>query len=121
MNFVLVEKLVVTRTVKVLVPDHENPDAYREQTFKAVFNVVPADEAREMDKAYLALPAEEREAHEHDFLRRALAGWEGVEDASGNPVTFTPAALDQALKFPWFAKGVYAAYRDMATGARAGN
>lgn len=45
-------------------------------------------------------------------LARIVTGWEGVHDAEGQPLPFTPENLRLAAEIPYFAVGVVRAYMD---------
>lgn len=123
MRFTIVDELVAKKTVTVLVPSTSIPDTVEAQTFVGLFRVMPDKELRRLDNEAADLSPEERRDHEHDFLRRVLVGWEGVTDPSDAEIAYGPEALDQALQYPWFPVGVYAAYRELISGekARLGN
>lgn len=50
------------------------------------------------------------------FVRAVVAGWEGVHDATKQPLDFTPAALDQLLDIPMAAATIVLTYMDAIRG-----
>ncbi len=122
MSFALVDSLRVQWPVTITRPsDTVAGDVVRE-TFTGHFDILSDDELRAIDDRFKASPLEDRRGHEHDLLYRVLVGWDGVISGS-SPVPFTPDNLKIAMRFPWFAVGVYAAYRELVSGekARLGN
>ncbi|TFF20542.1 hypothetical protein E3C22_16675 [Jiella endophytica] len=122
-QFVLAETYRYPWPVTVHVPDPAKAGATIEQTFEALFEAVSLDEAEAMNADYLALKTDaERSAHQHDFLKRALKGWSGVQGPGGAEVPFTDETFATALQHAWFRQGVYRAYSQSLSGeARTGN
>jgi hypothetical protein len=57
-----------------------------------------------------------------DYLLDAVAGWEGVTDASGQPVEFSREALAQLLDaFPAAGQDIFVAYGKALHESRTGN
>lgn len=122
--FVLAERYRFPWPVIVLSPDPANAGVTIEQTFEAIFEPLPEDEARALNEEFLALETlEERVAHQHDLLLRVVKGWNDVITADGMPVPFAPETLQSALQYPWVSRGFYAAYSEAMSGdkARLGN
>lgn len=108
--------------VKVKTPHPEKAGEFEEQTFDALFEPMPLDEAREFDKKMAALPPIERTNREHDLIRESLKDWKGVVDGNGKHVGFSAEALEKMLQFSWARTGLYRAYWAALNGeAAAGN
>ncbi|WP_322994054.1 hypothetical protein [Castellaniella sp.] len=118
--FKLVNPVQVWWPATAQVPSTDKPGTFDGQPFKLLLEPLSADEAEAMDKAWLALTAEDRVRDPHYLLRRVVKGWDDVTDG-GSPVPFTPENLNVALRFPWFPLAAYAAYRDLMSGGRQGN
>lgn len=120
MQFVLIEEHLFWWPVTVSLPDPDRPGAVMEQAFEVQFLALPRDEAIAMDSAYAALKThEEREAHEHDLLRRVVRDWKDVVDEKKAAVAYSEAMLDKALQFAWVRTGFYRAYAQAMSGEAA--
>lgn len=120
--FVVTDKHSFERTVTVKMPSPDKADAIVEQSFKMTFLAVDQDEARAWDEEQAARPAEERRAHEHDFLVKVSMGWAEIVDEGKQPIPFSAGTLRLLLKRAWFERAVYEAYRaGMAAEPRLGN
>lgn len=122
-QFVLAETYRYFWPVIVNVPDPAEAGKTLEQTFDVEFEALSLDEATAMDAEYAALEtARDRAAHQHDFLKRAVKGWRGVQAPGGSDVPFTEKNFALALQHAWFRQGVYRAYSQSVSGeARTGN
>lgn len=110
--------------VSVSIPDPENPGQFVEQRLKVQFEPLGRDaQLAAQDQAAQLTTLRALADHETEQARRIVKNWEGVIDADGSPVPFTPELLDQALQQAWFRKGVQEALHESMTGdkARLGN
>lgn len=94
-------------TVKVAVP--VAPETYDDQTFTAEF--------RRIGKKEIEALTASAETSDDSVARAVLVGWEGVQDADGNDVPFSDAAVAQLLDVPGVAYAVVMAFLDSVSGA----
>lgn len=106
------------RTVSAKVPSETEPDTFDDVTFRVLFEALHEDEAKTMDEAYEQLSDDDKHAQRWRVLRRVVRGWEDVADAAGEPVPFSPAALDQALGWPWVGPAMMLAWRGALAGEK---
>ncbi|WP_297340956.1 hypothetical protein [Pseudophaeobacter sp.] len=84
--FNVVSRPTFTRDVPVNVP---SGDGFEEQTLKATFNALTDDEQGTFN---LATPDDVK-----DFLRKAIVSLDDLADEEGNPVTYSPAILEDLI------------------------
>lgn len=112
-------------TATASIPSETTPDQTEKASFRILFELMPKDEsafavdAMEVAMRSGAVAVEEQERAQ---LVRVVKGWDEVIDFDGEPVQFSAAALDQALRFPWFRRAVTEAYgRSISGEATRGN
>ncbi|MEY2688238.1 MAG: hypothetical protein RL375_2436 [Pseudomonadota bacterium] len=66
--------------------------------------------ARRLDPEALQSQLAESSRRIEDFLADVIVGWQGVVDAEGTDVPFSPAALSQLLKIPGLAVLIFKGY-----------
>ena len=106
--FKIVAEPQFTHTVKVRVPVD---GGHEEQSFKARFRVVDAEE----------LARVERDEGRRAAIRRILVSMEELADAEGNLVSYSDALRDQLLQQTYVEIAIYLTYLDGVTGAKTGN
>lgn len=99
-----------THVVKVKVPVD---GGFEEQSFKATFNLIPAEEAAEYDLTNGAGSA--------DFVRRAVAGMSDLVDKDNQPVTYNDKVRDLLLSQAYVRKALARTYFEAVSGAQSGN
>lgn len=125
-------KFVVTRNrryfwpIKVRMPtaDMRRAGNVEEFTFRAEFEAIDTDEARQIREEVNALPADERHARQNDLLLRVVVGWdEDIVDEDKQPVPFETETLAQLLKNQWVSVAFWRAWGESMSGdsARKGN
>ncbi|RCW78078.1 hypothetical protein, partial [Paracoccus lutimaris] len=95
-----------------------------EQELKVEFEPLPQDELMAAQEESVTLPTlREVQAHGIRQVQRVVRNWEGVVDANGEIVPFSPAMLEQALQHAWFRAGIQKALAESQNGeaARQGN
>lgn len=107
--FTLALRAEFTHTVPVMTPVD---GTHREDTFRARFAVVSAEE-----QADLLSANDDGET----FLRKIVIGIEDVVDAEGKPVAFSPELLTTMLGLRWVRLGLIAAYSRAVTKIKTGN
>lgn len=108
-----------TWPVTVMIP--QDGGKKMPQTFTARFRAAPVDDIEAMMSGdeVVRLPAVEREMR---LIGKIVVGWEGISDAAGTPVSFSPEALRQVAGLPYVRRAVTDAYYDAINGkAAAGN
>lgn len=124
MKFRLTKEHLYSWPVVINPPDPDRPGHVLEQQFNMTFRAQPRDEGRAMAAEIDALPEAEQSLRQDDLLRSVCRGWDNnVVDEDGQPVPFSPAALEQMLMFPFVRIGIYRAYSDsqIGQGAQKGN
>ena len=81
-----------------------------EQTFTAKFRLVPASELKAMQSG-----------SDVEFFKRVLAGWDGIQNAAGKPLSFNATNLERLADIGYFAVAVGQAYSSFAMGLPAKN
>ena len=121
MKFKLTREHIYPWPVKVNVPDPDKAGAIIEQTFNMTFRALPLDEAQALDAEIAELPEAERNARQHDMLRRVCVGWDDQVIGDDNkPAAFSAELLDQMLMLhSWYRIGLYKAYQESLTGRAA--
>ncbi|MDD9822311.1 MAG: hypothetical protein OXU98_05430 [Gammaproteobacteria bacterium] len=84
----------------------------QEQTFTAHFRLLPADEVRQMT---------DDGSSNKDFLKRILAGWDGIHDAKGKALPYNASNLEKLANINYFTTAVGQAYAAFAMGLPAKN
>jgi hypothetical protein len=59
------------------------------------------------------------ETAEDAALKEMVTGWRGIVDEAGQPIAFSPSALDQLLDLPWVRRGLWTAVYEAASGEAA--
>lgn len=124
MKFVLAATSRYWWPVTALVPDADQPGKFVEQTLKVLFEPKLQDKLLEEQRRIGAIKDFAQQARaEREALAELCKGWDDVLDASGQPMLFTPEALDTALQVAWFRAAVWRAYHESQNGqeARLGN
>lgn len=124
MKFTLASTYRYWWPVTAHIPDPANPGEIVAQDLRVEFEPLPQDEITAATEESAKLKTL-RETVEHGIrqMQRVVKNWEGVVDAAGNPVPFTPELLAQALQFPWFRAAINKALLESQNGeaARQGN
>lgn len=107
--FTLALRAEFTHPVTVMTPVD---GGHREDTFRARFAVVSAEE-----QADLLAANDDGET----FLRKIVVGLEDIVDAEGKPVPFSPELLTAMLGLRWVRLGLIAAYSRAVTKIKTGN
>lgn len=79
--------------------------------FTAHFELLPQDEFRE-------IYAQEN-ASDEDLLRRVLTGWDGVADAEGGAIDYTPDTREMMIRIPYVRAAMVSAYLECSHGKAA--
>ena len=125
-------KFVVTKNrrywwpIKVRMPSEDksragNIDEFR---FKALFEAIDQDEAKEITERVAKLAEEERVDQMNALLHRQVVGWDDdILDEDKNPVPFDTDTFTEILKDPWVLKAFWVAWTESMSGdsARKGN
>lgn len=99
-----------THKVTVQVPVD---GGFEEQSFKATFAVIPAEEAASYDLSDGKSTSE--------FLRRIVTGMDELVDKDDKPVPYNDALRDKLLGLPFMRMALSRAYFGGVAGARSGN
>jgi hypothetical protein len=102
-----------TFSTKVVAQVPGEDGEFREEDFRARFNVVPAGEMAGFD---LASPA-----GTYDFLKRAIVSLDELVDGDGRPLAYSPEIGEQVLALPYARLALARAYLGGVTKARTGN
>lgn len=108
--FIVEDDPQFTHTVKVRVPVD---GGFEEQSCKATFRVIPADEAATFDLSDGASSTE--------FLKRALVALDELGDKNGKHIPYNDALRDKLLGRQYFRVALARTYFDAVSPARAGN
>lgn len=103
-------KPIFTRAVTVNVPDGES---YREETFKATFNVLPTETIDGFDLQIAQGTT--------DFLRAVIVRLDDLADGNGKAVAYSEAVRDQVLQWPHVRLALAQTYSSEVTKASEGN
>jgi hypothetical protein len=99
-----------THEVKVQVPVD---GGFEEQTFKATFKVLPADEVARRDLM--------SEKGMRDYLSEICVRFDDIADEGGNPVPFNDGLRERMLSVPYIRVALMKTYATALAGAKAGN
>lgn len=125
MKFILAATTSYWWPVTVRIPDPGQPGKIVEQRFNALLKPQDQDEYFADQEAMDKLPTPKARARaERESLARRIEGWDAdVVDGQGQPVPFTAANLEAALRKSWFRAGIWRALNESALGeeARLGN
>jgi len=86
--------------------------APKSQQFTAHFRLLPQDEVRQMTDDGIS---------NRDFLKRVLAGWDGIADHNGKPLPYNEDNLNRLADIAYFTAAVGNAYGAFAMGLPAKN
>lgn len=136
--FKFTPNLTFTWPVKIIEPDPANPGQFAEHEFKALFEMLPPDEAKTNAKERLAIAAKinpeltdadveaiQTELDDHDLksVQRVLRGWDDVNDADDKPIPFNDTTFRMLYAYRHIRNGFVRAYMDALSEdkARLGN
>jgi len=112
--FVLKQSDSYDWTVKVDFP--VSGDKYQTQSFKAEFNRLSQTRIEELQKQ-----VEEEQISGKDFVKEIVIGWKEVNDENGQPIEFSPAALEKLCDIPIVARAIVKAFFASINGAKTKN
>lgn len=122
---------------KVIVREPVAGNAFRDQPIIVTFEVMTNSAEDELYKATFVEPLradfvndgdyrialQQHEVNQRSYgrqlLRQVVVGWPekaGIEDASGNPLHFSPEALSDLLELPYAVTAIVKAYREAIEG-----
>ncbi|WP_425417331.1 hypothetical protein [Oricola indica] len=112
MKFVLADEYTFWWPVTVRTPDPDKSGQIAEQSFEGRFKALADDRVK-------ALAATRDDDELQTMIRESLVDWRDVQGPDGKDVPFSGEALAQALRFPFFRLGVFAAIVDASSGKAA--
>ncbi len=106
----IVDNPTFSREVTARVPVE---GGWRDENFKATFNVIPIDETDDFD---VGTPG-----GTYDFLCRAIVSLDDIIDGEKVPLDYNDELRDRVLQLSYVRRALFDAYIDGVKGARAGN
>ena len=108
--FIVDHSPTFTHPVTVQVPVD---GGFEEQKFKATFNVIPAEEAKEYDLSDAGQVTA--------FLKRVLVSMDDLVDKDGQAVPYNDSLRDKLLGLPFLRLALSRTYFAGVSGAKSGN
>lgn len=117
--FKIVDEPTFSRRATAYVPTTSG--TVEAQDFELSFTLVEDWELREIEHQVLEQTGDAVAAHKAS-LRRIIIGWSDVARPGGGELGYSEAALDAALRAPWFRAAAVRAYNAaISAGAAEGN
>lgn len=108
--FVVDPNPTFTHPVKVKVPVD---GGFEDQTFKATFNLIPAEEVSDYDLS--------KGADSKDFVTRAVVSMDDLVDKDRQPVPYSDKIRDLLLSQSYVRKALARTYFEAVSGGQSGN
>ena len=119
--FVLTEgPITVSRTVTIKKP--VDGEAFKEEKFKATFEIIGQEEFQEITGVGSDLQAVLAHADtDKALLRRVLVGWDGVNNEAKDPIEFSEDVRDNLIDINYVKVGLVRAYMEAMNGRKIKN